>query len=97
MTRYFIITKKANRSQINVDTIVKDADEVRKHHFNDGFDLYVSTYATDSEGYLWLGPHQGTAHIRGISVTSKDTNTIDWFVRTWVELGYLESVIPCDL
>ena len=97
MTRYFIITEKAKKSGANVDTFIKDADETRRHHYNDDFDLYVTTYSTDAEGYLWKGMHQGSAHIRGISVTSHDDATIQWFVRTWVELEYLEEVIPASL
>ena len=97
MTRYFNFTSKATKSGYNVNTFTKDADDICRHHYCDDFDLYVSTYATDAEGYLWEGMHQGAAHIRGISVTSHDDTTIQWFVRTWVKLGYLEGVIPVTL
>lgn len=97
MTRYFIFTEKARKENYDTDFFVRDADEIRKHHYCDDFDLYVSTYATDAEGYLWKGMHQGAPHIRGISVTSHDDATIQRFVRTWVKLGYLEATIPVTL
>lgn len=97
MIRYYLLTAKSIEQGYTTETFIKDADDIRGHHYCDDFDLYVSTYATDAEGYLWEGMHQGAAHIRGISVTSHDDTTIQWFVRTWVKLGYLEEVIPVSL
>ena len=97
MTRYYLLTAKSIEQGYTSETFIKDADDIRRHHYCDDFDLYVSTYATDAEGYLWEGMHQGSAHIRGISVTSHDDATIQWFVRTWVKLGYLEGIIPATL
>ena len=97
MTRYFNFTPKAIENSLDVEFFQKDADEILRHHYCDDFELYVSSYATDSQGYLWGGPHFGAAHIRGISVSSNDSATIDWFVRTWVKLNYLVPVIPVTL
>ena len=92
MTRYYVITKKAIESGYGVKYFQDAADEICRHHYNDNFFLYVSHYATDENGFKWSG--SGAAWIRGISVSSYDDETIDWFVRTWVKLGYLEKVIP---
>jgi hypothetical protein len=92
MTRYFAFTTKAIKDGYNVETFSKEADEIKKHHYCDDFDLYVTTCSTDADGLLWKGMHQGAPHIKGISVSSNDSATIDWFVKTWVKLGYLEPI-----
>lgn len=97
MTRYYLITAKATEQGYNSEYFITDADDIRRHHYCDDFDLSVSTFATDAEGYLWEGEYQGPAYIRGISVYSHDDATVQWFVRTWVKLGYLEEVIPAAL
>lgn len=97
MTRYFIFTEKARKENYDTDFFVRDADEIRKHHYCDDFSLYVSSYCVNEGGYLWEGNYDGMPIVRGIAVSSNDDATIDWFVRTWVKLGYLEAVIPVAL
>lgn len=97
MTRYYLLTAKSIEQGYKPKAFIEYADDTIRHHYCDNFDLYVSTYATDAKGYLWQGIHQGPAYIRGISVTSNDDATIQWFVKTWVKLGYLEEEIPVIL
>ena len=79
----FIITAMGLEKGYRPDFFIKDADEIQRHHFNDDFHLYVNVYAPRTDG---------VAHIKGISVLS-DEDTIDWFVKGWVERGILEPVI----
>ena len=80
MTRNYIITAKGWEKGFRPDSFIKDADDIRRHHFNDDFDLYVNVYADEQ------------ANILGIYVSS-DEGTIEWFVKHWVESGILEPAI----
>ena len=55
------------------------SEQVHSAHFNDDFDLYVSSYFV---GNLQLG----------ICVSSNKEENIDNFVKYWVEHGYLKEI-----
>lgn len=92
MTRYYVFTGKAKECGYGVEYFQREADEILRHHYNDDFELYVSSYSVDENGFIWHG--SGVARVIGISVSSNDDATIDWFVRTWVKLGYLKETLP---
>ena len=75
ISKNFRIAPEAYKQGYTCEYFEKDADEIQRHHFNDDFHLYVTTYAEDHR-------------ILGISVLS-DEETIDWFVKRWVEKGIL--------
>ena len=94
MTRYYEFTAKAISAGYDVDYFSRDADEIRRHHYCDGFSLHVYSYAVDDEGYIWTGINCGAPHIRGIGVSSNDEANITWFVERWVALGLLAPALP---
>lgn len=55
------------------------SEQAHSAHFNDDFDLYVSSYF---EGNRQLG----------ICVSSNEEENIDNFVKYWVEQGYLKEI-----
>jgi hypothetical protein len=59
--------------------ITKYGVQAHSAHFNDDFDLYVSSYF---EGNRELG----------ICVSSNKEENIDNFVKYWVEQGYLKEI-----
>ena len=67
----------------NADYFRKDADEINRHHFNDDFHLYVTSYTEEGAN--------GFPYIVGITVGA-DEDPIDWFVRGWIERGILKAV-----
>ena len=89
ISKHFKITKKGNENGYDVEFFQRDADEILRHHYNDDFHLYVTSYATCLDGSPWK-PWE-VAKIVGISVLA-EPDTIDWFVRGWVERGILEPV-----
>lgn len=86
MTRNYIITSKGLENGYRTEYFIKEADEIRRHHFNDDFHLYVGYYTERIDG---------VAKIMGISVSS-DKDTIDWFVKDWVKRGILFPVTGPD-
>lgn len=87
ISKDFNITKKGYENGYNVSYFQREADEILRHHFNDDFHLYVTSYATCVDGSPWTP--NAVAKIVGISVLA-ESDTIDWFVRDWVERGILE-------
>ena len=89
ISKDYRITKRGYDNGYNVEYFQREADEILRHHFNDDFHLYVTSYATCLDGSPWQ-PNK-TARIVGISVLA-EPDTIDWFVSFWIERGVLEPV-----
>lgn len=89
ISKDFKITKKGYENGYNVEYFQRAADDILRHHFNDDFHLYVTSYATCVDGSPWKFGH--TAKIVGIAVLA-EPETIDWFVSDWIKRGVLEPV-----
>lgn len=76
----------------NAEFFIKDVDEIRRHHFNDGFDLSAYPYFENEDGAPRKYNDHGVAYLRGISVGCSDPEQIEWYVKRWVEWGILEPV-----
>ena len=85
----FRITKKGLENGYRVESFQREADEILRHHFNDDFHLYVTSYGTCLDGSPWRVGE--VAKIVGISVLAEE-DIINWFVSVWVERGILEPV-----
>lgn len=78
-SKSFRITPKGIAKGYRSEFFERDAQEIQRHHFNDDFHLYVTTYAEDHR-------------ILGISVLS-DEETIEWYAKRWINLGILEEIV----
>lgn len=78
VSKNYIITELGYKEGYMSDYFQKDADEIMRHHYNDDFHLYV-------------GSHFKERTLVGIFVLADDEDTIDWFVKGWVERGILKE------
>lgn len=88
----FRITETGLKKGYNSDFFIKNADEIRRHHYNDGFDLHVQSYFENEDGTPHDARSYKTPYLRGISVGCSDPAQIEWFVEYWVKRGVLEPV-----
>ena len=91
ISKHFIITPKGYERGYDSESFQRMAHDIQRHHYNDDFHLYV-------------GAHFKDRTLVGIFVLS-DEQTIDWFVKYWVEQGILkedtetteQEEAPCEI